>query len=276
MRPRFDAYTATVRGVPYGDLAAVAHRVSLPSDRMRHGHGYHGFENKLALRGEDGAEWFGLLWGGDRHRDLVMAECKGERTPEFVAALRETFPNHRCTRTDSASDHDAPGLWDIILPIALRVKRDYKLRGERRGDWDYPEDGRTLYLGAPSSAVRVRIYEKGKEPDYRHLKRPDWVRVECQVRPERDAKDIYARASATDVWGASPFTRELAARILALEVKALPPYAARRLNERDRALAFMCQQYGAHLLSLRDDLGGWKEVGLTLAEMVSEGRKRPS
>ena len=36
----------------------------------------------------------------------------------------------------------------------------------------------------------------------------------------------------------------------------------------------MCKQYGAHLVSLADDLGGWECVGLTLAEMMAEQRSK--
>jgi predicted transcriptional regulator len=34
--------------------------------------------------------------------------------------------------------------------------------GGKAGDWDdFPEKGRTLYLGSTSSPVRARLYEKG-------------------------------------------------------------------------------------------------------------------
>jgi hypothetical protein len=37
----------------------------------------------------------------------------------------------------------------------------------------------------------------------------------------------------------------------------------------------MCKQYGPHLFSLAQDLGGWDCVGLTLREMIGEaGRKK--
>lgn len=269
MRPEFDAYTATAHG-PHEPLAQLVWRVAGASDTCKIGPGYHGFDYKRSYRGSDGVEWCSILWGGARHGDLFMCEVKGERTPELVDAIRHEVPEHRCTRVDSAADLEQPDLWDRLLPTVLDIKKRYRLRGERRGDWDFPEDGRTQYLGAPSSAVRVRMYEKGRQPEYRRLGRYDWVRVECQVRPEKHAKTLYASASPIDVWGASPYTRELAATILEAHVQPLPPYAARRENERDRALRFMCQQYGPHLLSLKDDLGDWQAVGLTLNEIIRE------
>ena len=58
--------------------------------------------------------------------------------------------------------------------------------GGKAGDWDdFPEKGRTLYLGSQSSPVRMRLYEKGLQPEYAHLNRPNWARIEVQVRPAK-------------------------------------------------------------------------------------------
>jgi hypothetical protein len=185
--------------------------------------------------------------------------------------LRRFHPGHSCTRTDSCIDYDEPGAWERLSSIALDVKKGFRLKGEKRGDWeDFPEDGRTLYLGAASSAVRCRVYEKGKHPDYVHLARPDWVRVEVQVRPEKDARQDYAGASAQAVWGASAWTRELAAQIMKADLEPLPPYAARELSELDRALLNLCRQYGHHLAALRDERGDWACVGKAIGDSMHE------
>jgi hypothetical protein len=34
----------------------------------------------------------------------------------------------------------------------------------------------------------------------------------------------------------------------------------------------MCKQYGAHLVGLHNEVGGWEEVGLRLAEMIKRER----
>ena len=276
MTPRFDAYTATTRAVKPDVLLGLAAQAAgaggLHKLRQHQGR-FHGFDHRAAFRDESGSDWCSVLWGG-QHRDLVMLEVTGERTPGVVAVLRREV-EHSCTRVDSCADLEQPGAWSSVLAIALDVKKRHGLRGEKRGDWDYPEDGRTLMLGAASSAVRVRIYEKGKQPEYRHLERWDWVRPEVQVRPENTARTRYAAASARDVWGASPYTREIAARVLELQVKPLPPYAARRLNERDRALGWMCAHYGPHILSLLSDLGGDIEaLGKEILDRVHDVRRR--
>ena len=58
---------------------------------------------------------------------------------------------------------------------------------------------------------------------------------------------------------------DLAAAVLQEHVDPHPAGSVYRLSKRDEALAWMCKQYGHHLMSLRDDLGGWDCVGLTLA-----------
>jgi len=92
------------------------------------------------------------------------------------------------------------------------------------------------------------------------------------VRPTKEAKDTYSTADALAVWGASGWTREIASAVLAAELAPLPAGTTYRLDDQERALRFMCKQYGAHLIGLRNDLGGWEEVGLKLAEMIRKER----
>ena len=138
---------------------------------------------------------------GAEQEDRVMLEVKGTRTPAVVEAVRASYP-HRCTRVDSCADFDAPGAFDRVLGAVMDAKKDHRLYGESRGDWDdFPELGRTQYLGAATSPVKLRLYEKGKQPEYRHLNRSDWCRLEIQVRPQKEAKQAYAGLSALEVWG---------------------------------------------------------------------------
>jgi len=262
---RFDGYTATTTAANCYQLAELFGDGLM----VKEGSGFHQFGRRLAFKDSTGGEVGSVQWGG-AHGDRSMIEVKGERSPEVVERLRSLFP-HRCTRMDSAADFDAPGSFKRLLGACMRVKRRHRLKGRRDGDWqDFPELGRTQYLGTPKSVSMLRLYEKGKQPEYLHLERPEWVRAELQVRPAKDAKDDFSRLSATDAWGASSWSRELAAEILAEHVDPHPAGTTWRHSDRDRALMWMCRQYGAHLLSLRDDLGDWANVGRTLGEMLKE------
>jgi len=161
------------------------------------------------------------------------------------------------------------------------VKKAHRIIGGKSGDWeDFPERGRTLYLGSKNSPSMARLYEKGLQKEYAHLAMPNWSRLELQVRPQKDAREHYSSISAIDVWGASRWTRELAAVALKEHVDPHPAGTVYRQSEREAALGWMCKQYGPHLVSLASDLGGWDMVGLTLSEMIKEqkgarGRNSP-
>lgn len=119
-----------------------------------------------------------------------MLEVKGEQTPEVVERFRTRF-DHRVTRVDSCADFDVPGAFEALLGPSTEVKKERRIMGGKAGDWDdFPEKGRTLYLGSQSSPVRMRLYEKGLQPEYAHLERPNWARIEVQVRPSKDAKPL--------------------------------------------------------------------------------------
>lgn len=263
---RFDAYSATTEALrPEQVVPWLFH----PGDSMQEGRGFHTFAHRLSVKDHAGDEVGSVAWGG-RQGDRIMVEVKGERTPQAVERLRSAA-EHRCTRVDSCFDLEAPGAFESLLEPVLKVKADHGLYGEKRGDWEYPELGRTQYLGANSSAIRARLYEKGRQPEYRHLARPDLVRLEVQVRPQKEAKTTYSQVTALDVWGASKWTRQLAADVLAQHLSAKPPGTVRKDSKRDQALRWMCQQYQHHLTSLAADLGGWEVLGLTLREMIDEG-----
>lgn len=264
MLTRFDAYTATTRATTGPECFGMLFQAD---DKFREARGHHGFAHRASFTGPDGSEAASVSWGGT-HNDLVMIEAKGERTPRIVDRIRATF-EHRCTRVDSCHDVEAPGAFESLLAPCLQVKRDHKLKGSKAGDWeDFPEDGRTLYIGANTSPVKLRLYEKGHQPEYRHLNRPDWVRIELQVRPAKDAKDMFSQADSLAVWGASKWSRELASLVLAAEIAPLPAGTVYKLTEQDRALRWMCKQYGVSLMGLHSELGGWEEVGVKLGEMV--------
>ena len=267
---RFDAYTATMSGVSPAECLGMVY--GSMGDEAREGKGFHTFAERVSVRNQQGEEVGAVSWGG-RQGARVMIEVKGERTPSVVERIRGSYP-HRCTRVDSCADFERPGVFEELLEPVMRAKADYRLYGERRGDWEFPELGRTQYLGANSSAIRARLYEKGKQPEYRHLNRPNLCRIEIQVRPAKEAKAEFSTLSPLEVWGASKWTRQLAAEVLAQLLDPHPPGTVRKDSKRDQALRWMAGQYGPHLVSLAAELGGWDVLGLTLREMVEEERKR--
>lgn len=269
---RFDAYTATTKGASHHQLAEILTGVGNGGKvAVKEGRGMHTFGHRLGFRDESGDEFGQVMWGGAQQ--YVYFEVKGERTPEAVEALRARFW-HRVTRVDSCADFDAPGAFERLLGPCLSVKKAHRLKGSKLGDWeDFPDEGRTLYLGSPASVSRVRLYEKGKQPGYTHLERPNWARLEAQIRPAKEAKESFNSITPAGCWGASRWTRDLAAQLLSDHVDPHPAGTVYKLSERERALRWMCKQYGSHLLGLAADVGSWECVGLTLAEILKEQAK---
>lgn len=262
---RFDAYTGTTTAAnPYQLLDLFGDGL-----KQHQGKGFHQFGHRVSMQDETGSEVGSVQWGGV-HGERSMIEVKGERSPEVVERLRSSFP-HRCTRLDSCADFDAPGAFESLLGSCMLVKRRHRLRGKRDGDWqDFPELGRTQYLGTPKSVSMLRLYEKGKQPEYVHLARPEWVRAEVQVRPAKEAKQEFSTLSALEVWGASTWTRELAAEILLQHVDPHAAGTTYRKSSLEQKLGWLARQYGPTLMELYAEVGSWECVGLTLSEKIKE------
>lgn len=268
MTVRFDAYTATMKGPKPDDLAQLLFDQVGLGGQWSKSKGFHKFGERLSAKTSDGHEVGAVSFGGAQG-DLVMIEVKGETSPFVVDALRSKFA-HKVTRVDSCADFDSPGSFSRLYRACKAVKKAHAVMGGKAGDWeDFPEKGRTLYLGSKSSPNRARLYEKGLQPEYSHLGRPDWVRLEIQVRPKgKDAGESFSKLSPLDVWGAGRWTRDLAASVLKSHVDPHPSGTSYRLSDRETALRWMCKQYGGHLLSLAQDLGSWECLGLTIKETI--------
>jgi DNA relaxase NicK len=261
---RFDAYTATTTAANPYQLAELFG----PGLASTQGRGFHQFGHRLAFKDDTGTEVGSVQWGG-KQGERAMLEVKGERSPQVVEALRRRYP-HRVTRVDSCADFDAPRAFQTLLRPVMAVKREHGIWGERRGDWSQPEKGRTMTLGAKSSPTTFRLYEKGKQPEYAHLARGDWVRAEVQVRPQKDAKESFAQLAAPEVWGAARWSRDLAGRILKDHVDAHPAGTVWKKTDLEARIDWICRQGGPTLVELAAALGSWECVGLTLRDRIRE------
>lgn len=148
----------------------------------------------------------------------VMIGSKGGNMPnvEIRGAkgkchdLSEKIRNDRTfqrilSRVDVKLDISMPGLFDMLAEASKRMVAENGKMG--RGSFTpmgSDEDGRTVYVGARSSALRIRVYEKSKEMATKGLIEacdvdPHHVRVELQFRPQKDAKHALALLSAADI-----------------------------------------------------------------------------
>lgn len=237
----------------------VSHAIRGRVERGRPRRRYHDvFEVK------DGADLAGWV-GHDSQLDTAYFEFKGATTPDTSGAIRKHWARaHTVSRVDSCEDFDEPGCYAKLLRLVDQAKdprvQSHEIR-PRDGD-----RGITTYWGSPTSRVLVRCYEAGKMKDRLHFGRPNWVRLEAQVRPGKALeKKACAALSALDVWGFSAWSHRAAERLTELE---LPRFAApSEAPEFDRTTLYLARQFRRHLESMLEDLGDWECVGREIASV---------
>lgn len=221
-----------------------------------------------------------LQWGGQNVKP--HARATSEWAQPFADLVRRELPDHQVSRADVCQDYnDGPGTFDTMASRLLGLADDMGIKVRHQGDFHRAQDGRTLYLGAKSSAVSSRLYEKGIQmqagvpqlflPQVREMYPDDLVRLETQVRPQkRTAKQAAAKLSPAEFVGFARWTQALWQAIEGLEVPRITIGAEWRPKDHDRAYGFMLQQYAAVFEQMKADLGDWACVGLQIGHDLAE------
>jgi DNA relaxase NicK len=154
----------------------------------------------------------------------------------------------------------------VCLEAAGMKARVTYLESEQGGE----SLGRTLYVGAPTSAVRVRVYEKWLESPGQYVEGTN--RVEVQLRPPSRAKGPVSAWTPAETFCASQLTRRLASE-LGLEV-AHPGtlQKSRETPDLERTLEAMGTQYGKAVDRWLSLSGG--DVG-TVLDHLAQSAVRP-
>ena len=217
-----------------------------------------------------------LMTGGSLRPNVL---AKGAPSGPVSDILRANW-KHGPSRVDPCIDVAQAGLWDFLLDWTQDFAKDYRINLRTVLNAD-PDHGDTIYLGSRSSQVFVRLYqpglkraqEEGRIGDQITQLERDTVRIELEFKPQNPkAKAAAAALAPHECWSVSPWTAAFAKRILEMEVVPVS-VSMRRESNRDRALRFMCHQYGAHLKDLLDEYGGdtdaWSDHLLKEAGIVS-------
>lgn len=136
------------------------------------------------------------------HMSVFKAQ-EGGAMAQLLAAVH-IDPDAHVTRVDLAMD-DHSGLLDMdtIIDYSDNSQINSRIRKTRVvSDRDGRNDlGKTLYIGAPSSAFRVRIYDKAKEqyaPGEAGYDKP-WIRVEFVMRGKHADGFVAAFCNSDDL-----------------------------------------------------------------------------
>lgn len=267
--PFFDAYAASVPA-QVEDLLEALEGLTPGANYRQLDRVPHGYAHGYALQDEDGQ--LGQVWWGGTF-EHPHASFQGHASHAAALVLRECFPVHYPSRLDPVLiDSMEPGAYDKLQDCCLTVARDMRVKVGTAGDHHVTLEGRTLYLGAEKSAVRLRLYDKAAErraklndPAKLAALPPAWARVEAQIRPHgRDARLAASSASPGALLGSARWLQAAALSITGLDVPRFQASPTWRQSDHDRAYHSMLRQYGATLLQALADAGSAECLGLQL------------
>lgn len=256
---RFDWYQSTLPAEP--DEALAGFLGEFDGATIHDARPIPPFEQGVSIRRDD-VEVLACYWGGVNGLN-VHAKATGADADQVARVIRREWPNHRVSRADVAEDYRAPEAWEVLEHLAKSVADDHRVKLMHVGDFHRCEDGRTLYLGAKQSAVRVRVYEKGKQLLGQGFNDadPDHVRAEVQCRPQKDAKSVMAHLTPQQMWGASRWSLDMAQRLGAEDLERIQIGSLYRQSDLDRAYRHLLKQYGSTLRLLCERSGSWEALG---------------
>lgn len=247
-----DGQTAVVDDL----LAALGAAVALP------GKGLQGWSQSVQAYDRDGYLLGSVYFGGGRDDVHVVSTSAAAdiARPAVVDIARA-----RTARVDTRVDTLVP--FEDLVGICEASADAYGSRITRIESSERGQSlGRTVYLGAPSSAVRVRVYEKWLESPGQYVEGTN--RVEVQLRPASKVKERVSAWTPAETFCASRVTRDLARRLGDDLAPKATLHVKRGTPDLERALEVMGDQYGKAARRWLEISGG--DVGRLLDHLTEE------
>ncbi len=263
---RFDWYQATIPESPQNLIGKLTEQLSVVE--VIPGKGKYNYHQSAALIDKDGDKVAMMFFGGPNGHPNVGTS--GDKAPKFAEVVRELWPEHFVTRFDVAEDFGGGDVYDSLYNLCRQVAAEHKIKGESIIP-DDPMDGRTYYMGAPSSDVRARLYDKAAEMRKRSspadlAEVPDYLtRLEIQGRPRQTWRFFAAKMEPEHVWGMSAWSHHLGEAAFGMALQRIH-MRARKETTHERSYRFLLTQYRAVLERQFRDLGSWSAVGLQMGD----------
>lgn len=189
-----------------------------------------------------------IFWGGN---DGIHFRASSDESEILAAWLkmnrdRDLMNWFKATRIDSAIDIELQGEFDRITGKLLEYANNRKpkpLKISMAGDW-HNGQGRTLYIGSRQSQVYLRIYEKGFETAHKlgaEVSRPHWVRIEAEIKPQKDFKVTASTLSPDECFAVSWLPEALQAIGLSVEEKI--DVSSERITDFERQKYYFLKQW---------------------------------
>lgn len=246
-------YRRSYGGDTYGwDWSATTHLgyagvvddllVALGAEAVTQGKGLQGWSQSLTAY-DPGGYKSGIVYFGGGRDDVHVVSSSGsaDGARRAVVGIGEARTSRVDTRVDTLLPFEdlramCEGLGGRGTKLIYMESRTMGAAGESEAT------GRTVYVGAPSSAVRVRVYEKWLESPGQYVEGTN--RVEVQLRPPSRVKEAVSHWGPMETFCASKLTRRLAE---ALELDVANPGTLQKSKgtpDLERSLEAMADQYG--------------------------------
>lgn len=200
---------------------------------------------------------FKIHFGGQNEEHGANVIGSGADAQVLADVMRDQFPAHRVSRVDSCEDYYHPQAYDYLRKVALKIGQVHRVQcREIVKPLAESDDGRTLYLGSSTSAVSMRIYEKGKQLDCDK----EWVRAELQIRPQKEQKALIAYLDPKEVWGLAKWSHAMGVQLgnknlQRVEAQVYQP------SDHERTYRFMIGQFFRTFDRMLADHGSPEAVG---------------
>lgn len=278
---RFDAYVATFGDANAHQLAEDVQAVvedasggiAMIWEAASAKHGYAHAVSLLENTDQKRRHCYAVLrYGGNG--GTCNVEVKGEPSMAFASWCRANHPGHRVSRVDVCIDLAAPGLFEAGAKALYAIADEHRLKTEVAGDWHRGEAGRTLYLGARKSDVRLVWYEKGKQQIGEGLSGADPLhsRLEVRVKCTKTLKRMMASIDHSEVWGIAEWTRAGLSAVSGLDADRVQVRCWRQPDDA-RAFHWCSRQYGELLQREARRLGGWEALGAAVVSALEPIKK---
>lgn len=243
-----------------GDLLrALGARVAVP------GKGLQGWSQ--SVQGFDSEGFLlGSVYFGSARDDVHVISTSGaaDRSRQAVVGLDRARTSRVDTRVDTLVPfEDLRGVCERVAGMKARITY---MESSQGGE----STGRTLYVGAPSSAVRVRVYEKWLESPGQYAEGTN--RVEVQLRPPSRAKEMVSGWRPAETFCASELTRRLARELGGEVARPGSLEKHRGTPNLEQTLRAMGEQYGPAVERWLAVSGG--DLDKVLAHLMREGAVR--
>ena len=202
-----------------------------------------------------------VWWEGNTGVHVVTTSANAHE----LAPLLRAQGVHNVTRLDACEDWIEAGLFDRLAAHLIGYAQGHGITINQQGDWVRGQ-ARTLYLGSPSSAVRLVLYEKGYEAGGD----VNWVRLEVRCRPKGEAREAVARWSPGEAFGAARWVVDALAGLGWDHLQAKAIGTVYRPSDDERARLTLAKQYGGVLRRWIDEAGSMEAFHTELAGLLAE------